>query len=527
MNRLLRAAVLLAALVPAPSQAGAAAGQILFAIGRVEIQRGEQLLPATHGMQVEVGDKISTGPTGLTQLRFKDGALLALRQSSSMQVEDFKLPPVMPVATAPSLLLSVPRPPQPAEGGRTVMRLFRGAFRTITGLIGKGVADQYKVITPAATIGIRGTDYTAAYCESACGESEQGLYVGVSSGEVVLNNEGGELSIGNDEYGYVKDTNSTPQQETAPPEVLETKIEVQGETEQNQDDGSAPESGGTTGGEQESSTGSSESGSSESGATSSDSSSDASAPADVVAGDSGAPPPYSDPAGGGGAAPTAPVTIYQLQPGLPGLYAYAHSNLNGSSDNGVYLDDAGVDLTGFFQGQFVTIDTATNTNQGFDEASTLRWGRWSGGAASDGSQPLSLASSSLHWIYTLITDAPVIPMTGTASYSLVGNTNPTDTLGNVGFLGSATLSADFTNQTVNSAVNIGINNQVWNASGTGSISGALFGGVYLAVSVGGASGSGSFNGFFTDNAAAAGLSYSLSGAGTTVSGVAAFNQVGP
>src|SRR5262245_18006356 len=110
------------------------------------------------------------------------------------------------------------------------MRLLRGEFRTVTGLIGKGSGDAYSVVTPVATIGIRGTDYSAAYCEGDCGDTPDGLYVGVSNGGIDVTNAGGTLELGNDQYGYVKDQSTAPDQTLAPPEVLETPIgEDQGE----------------------------------------------------------------------------------------------------------------------------------------------------------------------------------------------------------------------------------------------------------------------------------------------------------
>ncbi len=43
---------------------------------------------------------------------------------------------------------------------------------------------------------------------------------------------------------------------------------------------------------------------------------------------------------------------------------------------------------------------------------------------------------------------PTLPQSGTATYTLVGYTDPTDTLGNTGVLGAASLSADFPNRVV-------------------------------------------------------------------------------
>src|SRR5689334_12692913 len=69
--------VLIGLTLAMPVAAGAPIGQVLFALGRVEVERGGQLVPVARGTELQVGDTISTGPTGLAQLRFKDGAVMA------------------------------------------------------------------------------------------------------------------------------------------------------------------------------------------------------------------------------------------------------------------------------------------------------------------------------------------------------------------------------------------------------------------------------------------------------------------
>ena len=88
----------------------------------------------------------------------------------------------------------------------------------------------------------------------------------------------------------------------------------------------------------------------------------------------------------------------------------------------------------------------------------MRWGRWSGGTAtivlSDGTDvSQDLGNQSLHWISSPEWAAPpVMPMSGTANYTLIGSTSPTDGQGNVGVLGDATFQADFTNMLVTSTL---------------------------------------------------------------------------
>lgn len=503
----MRKAIIALLLLAGPAVAQAAAGQVLFALGRVEIERGGETLAARRGTPVEVGDTVRTGPSGLAQVRFGDGSLMSLRAASAMTVEDFRLPAATAARATPVAAPAAPRvaaaAATPQGAGRSVLRLLRGAFRTVTGLIGKGANDDYQVLTPAATIGIRGTDYSAAYCSGDCGGAADGLYVGVSNGEIFVTNDSGALVLYDNQYGYVRDGSTPPGRELAPPAPLETPIEGEGE---------APDEDGTE---------------------------------PVPAGERGEAGPRT--AGGTGtggsttqAGSTQPEGTYELRPGEPGRYAFAvgpfqsRADFAGAGGNGVYTDDTR-QLIGFLAPDtqrlaFYSIGTSSNVNTGFDPATGLRWGRWSGGNASVGGAALDLSNRSLHWIYAFASSAPVLPTSGTASYRLVGNTDPTDNFGNVGFLGSATFVADFTNQVVSSTLDLGINNTVWQASGSGSlVGGGLFGGGY-SVTVNDAGGSplgtgaGSFAGFFTSGAAAAGLNYSLNSGSTTVSGAAAFEK---
>mgnify|MGYP006919664124 CR=1 FL=1 len=211
------------------------------------------------------------------------------------------------------------------------------------------------------------------------------------------------------------------------------------------------------------------------------------------------------------------------------------ASLNGANES-MKFDTAG-NLTAFTDNslavsQAFAIGTAVNKNAGVDVANSLKWGRWTQGVATqvDGttrvSTNLELANRSLHWLTGPLT-GPIQIITGTANYVLVGNTDPTNSTGAVGILGSANLSANFTAATVTSSVQLGIDNQVWKASGTGTINADLFKGLYDTVTVGGvAGGSGSFGGIFTNYTAVApqgaGLTYQLINGAQKVDGVAIF-----
>jgi hypothetical protein len=167
---------------------------------------------------------------------------------------------------------------------------------------------------------------------------------------------------------------------------------------------------------------------------------------------------------------------------------------------------------------------------GVDPETGLIWGRWSGGTAQVNGQALPLANASLHYIFAGTQSGPVtLPLTGTATYDVIGSTSPTDFNGHVGTLNSARLDANFSNRTASAAVNLSINGQTWNGQADNmpiyrdqyfsAYSGNPIAGVPnpnpLVMSCQpacGANANGSFDGFFTGRTGnRAGLMYNLGG----------------
>ena len=174
---------------------------------------------------------------------------------------------------------------------------------------------------------------------------------------------------------------------------------------------------------------------------------------------------------------------------------------------------------------------------------SIYYGRWAGPTLTVDNQAgtvntYALGSQSLHW---LIGYSPAEnyarSLQGTASYSLVGNTKPTDMAGNLGALSSASLSANFNSQQVTAAVNvdiaskslalttatmsIGVNNTFSQDYATVSCSGAGCGSSYWDGRLSGQ--------FFGANALYAGLGYRMNtmnstytGLGDSIQGVALF-----
>ncbi|MEJ1961143.1 MAG: hypothetical protein WDO56_06195 [Gammaproteobacteria bacterium] len=239
--------------------------------------------------------------------------------------------------------------------------------------------------------------------------------------------------------------------------------------------------------------------------------------------------------------------------------AYAAGGLAGATQSiGVapngrsrLLADANSDLTRFDaplptgrNGTFA-IGVAQVVDAGFDSATGLRWGRWEGGAIDVTAPPSpahshDLAGESFHWIVgNEFGASAALPQSGTATYTLIGNTDPTDTLGNTGTLGVASLNADFTNRTIVTQLALSIAGREWYASGSATYAsgGHRFTGTYDDVRVDNlVRGQGTIAGFFTQpriasgTAEGAGLSFNLqddAGQLGVVSGVLAFQKDGP
>lgn len=158
------------------------------------------------GSKIEAGDTVETARRTYARLKFSDGSEVTLKPDTQFKVEQYAFDHGKPKEDAGSF------------------NLIKGGLRTITGQIGKrGNQDSYKMKTPTATIGIRGTIYDATYCiGSSCGAIPPGLYLAVTDGQVVISNSEGTqttLQVKAGQYVHV-------QSPTTPPVVLPSKPDI-------------------------------------------------------------------------------------------------------------------------------------------------------------------------------------------------------------------------------------------------------------------------------------------------------------
>lgn len=176
--------LLAAASVAAYAQIAAAQGRpsaasVVASSGDTRLMRPSALLtPLRPGEQIRAGDRVLTGDDGRVELRFVDGAVVAVQPGSDFKVDEFRYD---------------------RDGERSFLSLARGAIRTVTGAIGKRVHEDFRLKTPTATIGIRGTDFETieTFCGPAgCAAGQRaGLTVTVYKGRVAVSNDAGTTEV--------------------------------------------------------------------------------------------------------------------------------------------------------------------------------------------------------------------------------------------------------------------------------------------------------------------------------------------
>ena len=110
-----------------------------------------------RGAAIRVGDRIETQAGGHVLLRFVDGGRLSLRPASRLQIESYSH-----TAEQPQL-------------GAIKFRLDEGVVRSITGSWGEAARERFRLNTPVAAIGVKGTDFIV---RSHAGTTAATVYTG-------------------------------------------------------------------------------------------------------------------------------------------------------------------------------------------------------------------------------------------------------------------------------------------------------------------------------------------------------------
>lgn len=117
--------------------------QVVFVQGGVQLERSQQTIDLTQGASVAVGDVIRTSALGHVYLKTVDNGFISLRPDSALRVEVYDYDPSNPA------------------NARIKLTLIKGTVRSVSGEGAQAAKHQYRLNTPVAAIGVRGTDYTA------------------------------------------------------------------------------------------------------------------------------------------------------------------------------------------------------------------------------------------------------------------------------------------------------------------------------------------------------------------------------
>ncbi len=208
MNTMLRISTLLlmavAVVVPVTSYSAEAATQ--DGVGHVVLGSGQLVARASNGSerrlqrrsQVYRGETVVVGSNSFVQIRFSDGGLVSLRSGSEFRIDKYQFSGKED--SSESLIFS----------------LLKGGLRTISGRIGKAYRESYRMNTPVATIGIRGTHYGVRSCLGDCGVGvADGWYIGVLEGSIVFTVGGKEYICNAGEYYFIPLNGGPPVKQVA------------------------------------------------------------------------------------------------------------------------------------------------------------------------------------------------------------------------------------------------------------------------------------------------------------------------
>ena len=397
------------------------AGKVIFSFGKGLIKGSDNKLRALKkGAILKSGDEIITKSKTRTQIKLRDGSFFSLKPNTRFKIKSFVYN-------------------QPKKVNKSFFDLVRGGFRALTGLIGKRNKSAYRVNTPVATIGIRGTDYDILIIPPQKGKPTQ-LVTYTNSGAISLTNRAGTQIFNKGQSGFVPSRSLAPRKAT-PKEIsrltnptsvkqkkkkrsTNKKVEKENSDENSDKDESKNHSikGKTGSGGTVNLTGDANSSSSDSFISS------------------------------------------------PRVISYASDDLKHSNTlpNGTVTTDTSGRVSEIIDGSTDNVQNLSGTVSKFGFGNHVKtgisWGRWgedSTGIDSNGAT-LDLKNKIIHWA-----SGPTLtlPSTGTANYQVIGNTAPTDQSGNEGVLGQVNLGVNFTTQKVtNLTIDAVVDSNVWKAS---------------------------------------------------------------
>lgn len=116
-------------------------GSTTLVIGKVYLEQDGQRKILRTGGKIAVGDKITTLNNGHAHIQFTDQGIISVRPNSQLDIEHYRFNKSDPSQST------------------VKFNLIRGIVRSVSGKAAKSARDRFRMNTPIAAIGVRGTDF--------------------------------------------------------------------------------------------------------------------------------------------------------------------------------------------------------------------------------------------------------------------------------------------------------------------------------------------------------------------------------
>jgi len=123
--------------------------------GEVIAETGDEQRFLTRGDAVNEADRIITGDKSCAVLQFIDGAKVTVRPNTVLDIKEYVY--------------------NGGDENAATLSLVEGGLRVITGAMAKAEPESFKVETPVALMGVRGTEFAVVLCDDGTVCQEEGL----------------------------------------------------------------------------------------------------------------------------------------------------------------------------------------------------------------------------------------------------------------------------------------------------------------------------------------------------------------
>lgn len=152
---------LLLAMASVHAETGASVGEVSLVLGKAYLKTGDKMSAIRAGTMIKVDDQVITESNGHVHIKFVDKAYVSVRPDSTLEIQRYDFNEFNPADSSIKL------------------NLVEGVTRAISGDGAHAARDRFRLNTPIAAIGVRGTDFVVS-------ASDQSVRALVNEGAIVM-----------------------------------------------------------------------------------------------------------------------------------------------------------------------------------------------------------------------------------------------------------------------------------------------------------------------------------------------------